>query len=270
MLNFPMLERIKIYLDYFCKAETIYNIHPPFLYDFIDFIFDKERIYYDFNTLQEASESLKRKHTIIPIEPFSVSHHQNNLSISQLYNKAGHSNSDYECLYRIALHLKSKKILELGSCVGMSGLTLALACKHGKTLTIEGNNFLSDSCNELFHQFNIKNISCLHSDFGNYLDKSTENYFDLVFLDGDHQYDSTINYLSKLFIQTTDSAVIILDDIHWSADMYKAWKETVTHPSVQCSLETERWGFLFKDKLLTKGAYVYIHKKYKPWKIGLF
>lgn len=269
-LNFIIRERIKIYVAYYIKAETKYNIHSPFLYEFIDFVFDSDRIYYDFIHLQEASEFIKRNTKIIPSDSFSIDHHQNGMSIEQLYKKAGHPMSNYECLYRIGLFLKSKNILELGACVGMSGLSLALAGKSGNIISLEGNQFLSSHCRNLFDQVNVKNIHCIHSDFNDYLDTTAVRDFDLVFLDGDHQYDSSLNYISKILNLTNDSAVIIMDDIHWSSGMYKAWKQIINHPYVQCSLETTRWGFLFKNKLLTEGNYVYINENLKPWKIGLF
>jgi hypothetical protein len=265
-----LAERIKIYFEYYLKADTRYNIHPPFLSEFIDFVLDVDRIYYDFNALQEASEYVKRNDKIIQEDAFSNLHHQTGLTVSRLYQKAGHALSEYESLYRTALFLNSKNILELGSCTGIGAFALALANKSGNTITVEGNKFLSSVANDLFHHFKIKNARCIHSDFSTYLNHETEIDFDLIFLDGHHEELPTIDYCTKIMECSSDTAVIILDDIHWSHGMYKAWKLMIDHPSVQCSLETWRWGFLFKSRKLTPGNYVYIPEKFKPWKIGLF
>lgn len=269
MKNF-LFDRILIYLEYFFKADTKFNIHPPYLFDFINFVFDANRIFYDFNLLHQASENIKANNQIIPKDTFSESHHQVGLTVGQFYKKAGHPLSKYECLYRMALFLKSKNIIDFGACVGMSSLSFALASKHGRIISIEGNKFLSASSIELYNRLQVNNIDSIHSEFNNFLESSTLRDVDLVFLDGDHQYNSTLHYFSKIIHLTNDSAVIVLDDIHWSPGMYKAWKKLINHPMIQCSLETTRWGFLFKNKALTKGAYAFISQKFKPWKIGIF
>jgi predicted O-methyltransferase YrrM len=265
-----ILKRIKIYLEYYFKAETKYNIHPPFLFDFIDFTLDKDRIYYAFDKIQEASEILKRNETRIPSEPFSKNRQQDEFTVAEFYNKSGHPVSEYECLYRMALFVKSNNFLELGACVGMSGIAIALSNKSGKLISIEGNPFLSSICNGMFKRFKLNNAHCLNMEFESFLNSTAMHDFDFVFVDGDHQYDSTLKMIIKLLSITTDTAVLVIDDIHWSTGMYQAWKEIIRHPSIQCSLETERWGILFKNKQLTIGTYVYINEKFKPWKIGLY
>lgn len=270
MRKVAILKRIKIYLEYYFKAETKFNIHPPFLFNFIDFTFDQDRIFYAFDKIQEASEILKRNETHIPSEPFSKNRQQDQFTVAELYKKSGHSVSEYECLYRMNLFLKSKNSLELGACTGMSGIAIALSNKSGKLTSIEGNQFLSSICNAMFDRFKLSNAQCIAIEFDSFLNTTSVQDFDFVFLDGDHQYDSTIKYASKLLTITTDAAVLVLDDIHWSADMYRAWKDLIKHPAIQCSLETERWGILFKNKILSAGNYTYINQKFKPWKIGLF
>jgi predicted O-methyltransferase YrrM len=270
MSSIPWIERFRIYLDFYFKAETRYNIHSPFLFDLIEFAFDTDRIYYDFNILQEATNCILRNQTSIPADDFSVKHRQNNLNISQLFLKSGHSSDAYECLYRLACFLKPNKILELGSCAGMSAMSLALGYKPAKVISLEGNEYLSSFANSLFHQFKLNTIQCLHIDFNTFFETQTENDFDLVFVDGDHNYESTLANFSKINPCTSDKAVIVLDDVHWSSGMYAAWNKIKQDPSIRCSLETIRWGFLFKNKSLAKGDYTFLHEKFKPWKLGLF
>jgi predicted O-methyltransferase YrrM len=265
-----LAQKIPVYFSYYLKAGTKHSLHPPFLSELIGFVFDPDRIYYDFNMLAHASAQISSDFRLIPLDEFSNARHQSGISISSYYNRSRHSASEYERLYRLSLFLKPDSILELGSSVGMSGLALALASKQARMITVEGNSFLTIFCNKLFYQNNLNQIQCKNLSFDSALSQKQEALYDLVFLDGDHEYHNTIKYTKKILDLCSDTAVIVMDDIHWSSGMYKSWKELIKDPRVQCSLETLRWGMLFKNKALTKGEYIYIPQKFKPWKIGLF
>jgi len=74
-----------------------------------------------------------------------------------------------------------------------------------------------------------------------------------------------LEYVPILLQMLNDKGVLLLDDIHWSKEMYEAWLELTRHNSVPCSLETSRWGLLFKDKTLSQGRYCYINEGFKHW-----
>ncbi len=270
MLNSKYFGRLKLYLSYYIKARTRYSIHSPFLHQFIAFVFDKERVYYDFQKLHQISEQIKLEEGILPDERFSRTHRQNGISLSGLYKKSGHDLSEYECLYRLALFLKPSSILELGACTGMSSMALYLGAKPKSLKTLEGNQYLSAYCNNLFKNQGISSAVCIHTEFKEYLESAHLKETELVFIDGHHQYAPTMSYTKLLIENSSDRSVIIMDDIHWSEEMYKAWNALKMHPQVHCSLETFRWGFLFKDSRISSGHYCLISSKWKPWSIGLF
>ncbi|MDT0651395.1 class I SAM-dependent methyltransferase [Zunongwangia sp. F297] len=80
----------------------------------------------------------------------------------------------------------------------------------------------------------------------------TTNYelkkFDLVFFDGNHQKQPTLEYFHKLLPTAKNNSVFIFDDIHWSPEMEKAWEEIKNHPEVTVSIDTFYWGLIFFRK----------------------
>ena len=46
---------------------------------------------------------------------------------------------------------------------------------------------------------------------------------DLAFVDGNHRRDATLAYFNQLMEHAGRPAVLIFDDIHWSAEMEEAW-----------------------------------------------
>lgn len=72
--------------------------------------------------------------------------------------------------------------------------------------------------------------------------------FDLIYLDGNHTYEATINYFKTLLSHVHDSSVMIFDDIYWSEGMTKAWEEIKAHPAVTVTIDLFKLGLVFFRK----------------------
>ena len=80
---------------------------------------------------------------------------------------------------------------------------------------------------------------------------SSEQEF-LAFMDANHRYEPTIRYFELLLKKVHEKSVLIVDDIHHSCDMEKAWKEMQRHRLVYGSADLFRCGILFFDPSLNK------------------
>lgn len=264
------LGRMKVYLEYYFKSKTIYNIHSPYLFELICFCFDKNRNYYDFRMIDQLYRRILADQSTITCSEFAASHGQQLLTISQMAHKASASLSHAALIYRIGLYFKPKCILELGTCVGISAMSLGLSVKQSKIYSVDGNVFLSSYATKNCTDAGLNNIVFRCDLFADFLNTNDLSQFDFVYLDGDHQYGPTLAYVRKLLTETDEEGIIILDDIHWSNGMYQAWKEIISWPECNCSLETQRLGFVFKSAKLSPGHFSYIPVKFKPWRLGLF
>ena len=93
---------------------------------------------------------------------------------------------------------------------------------------------------------------------------------DLAYLDGNHSYTATIDYFNKILPYTNQNSVIVLDDIYWSNEMLKAWKQLTQHPSVTYSIDIYSSGFLFfNNNMKSKQHFVLIENWKKIWQVGL-
>lgn len=263
-------ERLQIYFSYYVKSKTVYQIHSPFVFDFLKIVFDAERIFYDFRTLEQCWRLIMDDEDEIPVSDFGFQHQQSLKRVKTFAAKSVSHPVHYELLYRLVYFLKPQKSLELGSCLGMSSFAMALGRKEQLLTTVEGNSFLAAYCKRIFEKYKVKNIQVLNLLFSDFLNNHPLDHYDLVFLDGDHNYEATLEYSKNILTSLPSHSVLVLDDIHWSKGMYRAWKEIIDWPEVHCSLETQRLGFLFKSPEITKGNFVYIPYGFKPWSIGLF
>ena len=80
--------------------------------------------------------------------------------------------------------------------------------------------------------------------------------FDLIFFDGNHQKEATLNYFESLLPTAHNDSVFIFDDIYWSKDMTEAWETIKQHPRVTVTVDTFYWGFVFFRKEQLKEHFV--------------
>ena len=71
-------------------------------------------------------------------------------------------------------------------------------------------------------------------------------------MDANHRYEPTVNYFNSLLRVIHTKSIIIMDDIHYSEEMEKAWKEIKNHELVHASIDLFRCGILFFDPSLNK------------------
>lgn len=259
------LEKIMIYPRYYFKANTRYRFHSPYLFHLIETSFDEESNYYDFNILGEIYLHLIHKDEPILSDEFAQKRNQAGLSIGVFAKKALHPPKQLHELYRLVKYLKPAAILELGSCLGSSCICLALASKCLVLDSVEGNGQFVEIAKDQAAKRNCPQIQFHHQDFSNFLTSHETKKYDFIMLDGDHTEEATLKYADELLHMLKEKGVLLLDDIHWSKGMYAAWQKLTKHSGVQCSLETLRWGLLFKDPSLSKGTYCHISEGYKFW-----
>jgi hypothetical protein len=66
-----------------------------------------------------------------------------------------------------------------------------------------------------------------------------------VLIDGDHRGSALKNYFNMIKPNLSKDAIVMVDDIRWSAEMYDAWKELIKDQTVTCSLDYFSFGLLF-------------------------
>jgi len=78
----------------------------------------------------------------------------------------------------------------------------------------------------------------------------------LVFIDGDHKEKSVMDNISVILEVVNKDSVIILDDIHLSQGMNRAWSKIIEMPGVTLSIDLFRMGILFFRTGMYKQHYV--------------
>ena len=150
-----------------------------------------------------------------------------------------------DLLFRLACHFQPKRILELGSNLGIGTIHLAAGAPNAELISVEGCPNTAEIARNTCKTMNCANVNIVTSDFSSFLSENT-THFDLIFIDGHHDGNALIAYIAQLKPFLTEESVLVLDDIRWSASMYEAWEELKKDPFFHLSIDLFRCGMLAK------------------------
>jgi predicted O-methyltransferase YrrM len=124
---------------------------------------------------------------------------------------------------------------------------LASGCPDSVVYTMEACPETSAIASENFKESGFKNISLINGSFDTTIpDLKTQKIKPgLVFIDGDHRCEPVLRYFNKMVELSDSSTVIVLDDIHQSAEMEDAWEQIKKHKSVTVTVDIFRMGLVF-------------------------
>lgn len=226
-------------------------MHSPFVYDLMAHVLEKKNTETELVLIQSMRHQLRREKDIkLTFEPIGAIAKPSIKSMAAIEKKLSIPHRYGSRLFHCVQRYNYRTIVEIGTCIGIGAIYLAKANQQATVYTLEGNPDCYRKAAELFAQNNITNIDIVPGLFEESLPLLLQkiNKIDMVVIDGNHQYESTIRYFNQLLPHLHQDSLVVLDDIYWSKDMNRAWKEICAHNSVTLSLDFYRNGFLFFKK----------------------
>lgn len=246
--------RSKSFLSWWLEAVDEHSLHSPFFFDLYTTQIKPAASFETYAHIESLREKLLEDERYITVRDLgSKALRKSTRRISSIAHTSL-TPARYSVLYaRLARYLGATYIVELGTSFGIN--TLYLAEKPDATVTtFEGAPAVADIAALTFEFASKKNIELI---IGN-IDKTLPAFLhrtrrvDLVFMDANHRYEPTLRYFEWLLKKVHDRSVIIIDDIHYSSEMERAWKVVQGHRLVYGSADLFRCGILFFDPSLNK------------------
>jgi predicted O-methyltransferase YrrM len=172
----------------------------------------------------------------------------NQRPVSEMTQKVGATKKEAKLLFRLINYLQINTILELGTSLGIATHAMHLGNPQAKITTIEGCPNISNFTKGTFEHLDLKNIEILTGDFKDVITPLTSNSYDLIYFDGNHEKQATLDYFKTLLPTTTNDTVFIFDDIYWSKGMTEAWETIKEHHKVTVTIDTFFFGLVFFRK----------------------
>lgn len=243
------------YARYYLLASNSkgHGIHSPFVFDFILRVLNDKTIYPDHARIEKVRNALLKENTLLAITDFGAGSGHNNSNqrkVSEIAQHALKSPKYASLLFRIVKHYGAKNIVELGTSLGVTSCYLAMASPGVQLVTLEGSEAIAARAKLVFSTLQPHNIIQVTGNFDDTFPTVLNEMRqpDLAFLDGNHRLEPTVRYFEQLIPFLHDKSIVILDDIHWSAEMEKAWEHCRKHSSVTLSIDLFFVGILFFSK----------------------
>jgi predicted O-methyltransferase YrrM len=221
------------------------------VYSLYEEVIRSNKHYYKFDEIEKRRLALLKDSTeLLSNDPGAGSRKKKAQTIAQVARRSLIHPAWGRMLFKLVLQLKCKKMLELGTSLGISGAYLAAAAADAKLVTIEGRTDIGRKAAETFKQLQLTNITQMDGLFENRIGEALEylGEVDLVYLDGDHRGEAVKGYIDQILPRLSEQALIIVDDIRWSPSMWKAWTDLLSHPAFEVKVDLLRMGILFKRK----------------------
>lgn len=245
----------KSFLRYWLNAVDEHSLHSPFLYDLYTQVLKKSKHESSDKSIEHFRHTLLNEEQSIPVHDYGAgSRHLSNVNRRVCdIARTSLSPPKYARLYRnIIRHFKAHTIVELGTSFGIT--TLYVATENAKVSTFEGAPAIAERAREIFESAGAANIHLTEGDISKTLPHYLLKIFkiDAVIMDANHRYSPTIQYFEWLLPHIHDRSILIMDDIHYSEEMEKAWHEIKQHTLVYGTADLFRCGLVFFDPSLNK------------------
>jgi predicted O-methyltransferase YrrM len=153
-------------------------------------------------------------------------------------------------LFKLIRTFKPASCLELGTCLGVSGMYQASALRlngKGSLVTLEGAESYAAIAKETFSSAGFPDIQIVVGRFQETLFVAAAQIapIDLVFIDGHHDGDATLRYFETLLPFCSAAAIVVFDDIHWSRGMTRAWNVLRTDSRIAFFSDLSQVGIIF-------------------------
>jgi predicted O-methyltransferase YrrM len=238
------------YLNYRFTSYTEHDLHSPFMYEFYMQLINNPNPYGDFEELAELRKQLSKNTQVIEVTDFGAGSkklNSNKRAINQIVKHGIAQKKQAEFLYRLLNKFNPKTIVELGTSVGLTTLYLSKSLPKSTIYTIEGCPNLFRFSKNIFQEQGAKNIQSINGNFNVELPKLLKKIesLDFLYIDGNHAYEPTMEYFKVALSKKQAHSIFVFDDINWSEDMQRAWKEICDSKEVTLTLDFFFFGIVF-------------------------
>ena len=248
-----------IQYELFAPHRSGHGIHSPFLYEFVRKVLTSEKKPGIEKSIEKIRKKVKKDNTIVSEIEFGAGSGyktKGQKSVRQIAKNSAIPRKYGRMLFRLTSHFGPKNVIELGTSLGFSAMYLASGNPAANVITVEGNPDCASLADSLIRQAGIKNVSVINNEFRSVLEDFKIQHPLLVFFDGDHTKEATLEYFLYFLNHQDENTIMVFDDIHWSKGMEEAWTIIRKHEQVKVTVDLFRMGIVFFKKTLSKQHFV--------------
>jgi len=239
------------------------GIHSPRLFYIVRYLMNDHNAYYCFDAIEQRREAMLRAPKMIDFIDYGTGHNGQRL-VSHIARTSLESPQVMQLLFRLVLFLSQQlnrplHIVELGTSLGISTAYLQMANLQNHVLTFEGCPQVMDMAQKNWHKLGLDTIQSVVGNIDEVLHDTLLNsarVIDFAYLDAHHTCQATLDYYAQIKPYLQSTSMVVLDDIHYSADMERAWKQILSYPEITSTMDLGSCGILFLDPHYLRKHYI--------------
>lgn len=246
--------RLKAFISWWLEAVDDHSLHSPFFFDLYTRILKPAVPRKQFDHIERLRQKLFHDARTIRVRDYgSRAAEKEERRISDIA-RTSLSPPRFLAFYaRLVECFDARSIVELGSSFGISTLYLAEK-QNASVTTFEGAPVIAGIATLTFEFAGRKNINLIEGDIDKTLPEFLQRIrrIDFALVDANHRYEPTVRYVEWLLRKFHDKSILVVDDIHHSEEMERAWKVIKNHRLVYATADLFRCGIVFFDPSLNK------------------
>ena len=261
-----LLHRIWSYVRHVLTAWNTSGegIHSPYLFRLVRFVLRDKNAYYCFGDIERRREYLLACPDELDVVDYGSRGSKEGKRVRRKINEiaAGHLESAEmgQLLFRLVNFMGQEEqrpleILELGTSLGITTAYLSSADSRNHVVTLEGSEAVLQVARGVWRALRLKNIESKVGNIDDTLYLYAREKLDLAYVDANHTYEATMRYADYLLPRMHEKGVLVIDDIHYSEEMERAWTALKNDSRVTTSMDLYHMGLLFVDTHYLKRHY---------------
>lgn len=235
------------------------------MFSLVNEVLNPSKTYYVFDAIEAQRSALLQSHEVIAVTDLGAGSHTGagrERKVAHIARTALKSPRYAQLLFRLIQHLGYRRVLELGTSLGVT--TAYLAAASDEVVSLEGCKEHTRIAKGVAKNLGLAGrMTVLTGAFDDLLlhplvsgTVGSSPGFDLIFIDGHHRGDALLRYVSKLRPHLNEGGCLVIDDINWSADMRRAWERLRREEEHVLTLDVFEMGLIFTDLDMARQHFV--------------
>ena len=240
------------------------GIHSPYLFQLVRFVMRDENAFYCFSDIERRRAYLQACDDVLDVVDYGSAGSPEGKLIQRRVSDIAKTHLESaqvgQLLFRIVHFMgqnlkRPLEILELGTSFGVTTSYLASVDSRNRVVTLEGSKSVLKIAQGVWRALKLENIEWHEGNIDDTLYIYARENLDVAYVDANHTYEATMRYVHFILPRMTEKGIIVLDDIHYSAQMEQAWNELKNDARVTTSMDLYHIGILFVDNHYLKRHY---------------
>ncbi|WP_343306146.1 class I SAM-dependent methyltransferase [Chitinophaga niabensis] len=239
------------YIRYRFTAGNRHGLHSPFAYALLDEVLYDRKPRPEYAPIEALRQQLLQSEEVLEVTDLgagSLMGATNTRKVRDIVRHAAKPPKFGQLFHRLVKRFNAATVLELGTSMGLS--TAYMAAAGANVHTIEGCPNIAARAAKNFEVLGLRNIQQHIGNFDAVLPRLLNEIPapDLIYIDGNHREDPTVQYYLECIKKVKPTAVLIFDDVHWTDGMERAWETIKAHPATTLSIDLFFIGLIFLRK----------------------